>query len=214
MILKLIRKDLIAYKNQIFFRTLIPMLFVTNIFNIRFYEWDVYFMMACMVISVSFSSFYFIDKKSSAEQLTLSLPTTRTNIVVTRYLLSIIIAAIGIFLFYLNAYIAEFIHTNPVTHFMEINNVKVLLLTLLFISLVITIFLPASLTFRFMGSIMSFILAIVLAAFLVAFIFKPWSMAFRNKIEFWQGLAIIIFIILIIASSLRISLFLFNWKDM
>lgn len=214
MILKLLLKDLIAYKNQIFFRTLIPMLFVTNIFNIRFYEWDVYFMMVCMVISASFSSFYFLEKKNSAEQLTLSLPTTRTKIVLTRYMLSIFIAAIGIFLFYLNAYLAEFIYANPTTHFLEINNVKVLLIALFFLSIVISIFLPAVFGFRVIGMTIMFAIAVIAAIFFVATMFMPWAKSFNPQLPQEQLVQLSLIIITLTFVSFILSIQIYKKRDL
>jgi ABC-type transport system involved in multi-copper enzyme maturation permease subunit len=196
MLVKLIIKDFKAYKNLILFRLTLPMLVVSSIFVIQLYRWDVYLMISCMYICSAGSTFLFTEKKKETEILTCSLPTTRSAIVTARYLTSVIISGLGIILFYLNAYVADFLYTNPVTHFWQINNLKVLFLVLFFLSIFMSIYLPAVFSFRFMGMAITFAIAIITAIFFVATIFKPWARSFTPYLKHGEFavLSLIIFL--------------------
>ena len=162
MILKFIIKDIKAYKKLILGGFLAHLL-LGSMFTFRYYPWNIYAMYGYLVISFISSFYLFNEKKRSIEILNSSLPGTRSTIVIARYLSSIIIAIIGIFLWLLNAYISEFIYTDAMTHFHQIAKLKVLFMALLFISIQMSIFLPAVFSFRIFGMVLTYTIALITA---------------------------------------------------
>lgn len=214
MIPKLILKDFKAHKNLILFRFTLPMLIVSSIFVIQLYRWDVYLMIACMYICSAGSTFLFTEKKKETEILTCSLPTTRSAIVTARYLTSGLISIMGISLFYLNAYVADFLYTDPATHFWQINNLKVLFLVLFFLAIFMSIYLPAVFGFRVMGMAITFAIAIITAIFLVATIFTPWTTSFAPDLKDGELVLFGLIIIILPLLSFILSTQIYKTKDL
>ncbi len=214
MILKLIIKDLKAYSSTIFFRILLPMLIASSIFVIQLYRWDVYLMISCMYICMAGSTFLFAEKKKETEILTCSLPTTRSAIVTARYLFSGLISILAIVLFYANAYVADFLYTDPATHFWQINNFKVLFLVLFFLAIFMSIYLLAVFGFRVMGMAITFAIAIIAAIFLVATMFKPWTKSFAPYLTQGEFIILSLVIIALPFISFILSLQIYNKKDL
>ena len=214
MILKLIIKDFKAHKNLIFFRLTLPMLIASSIFVIQLYRWDVYLMISCMYICSAGSTFLFTEKKKETEILMCSLPTTRLAIVTARYLTSGLISTMGIILFYLNAYIADFLYSNPATQFWQINNLKVLFLVLFFLSIFMSIYLPAVFGFRFMGMAITFAIAIITAIFFVATIFKPWTTSFTPYLKHDELVVLSLIIIVLPFLSFILSTQIYKTRDL
>ena len=174
MILKFIIKDLKAYKKLIvggYFAHLL----MGSMFTFRYYPWHVYAMYGYLAISFISSFYLFSEKKRTAEILTVTLPGNRSTIVMARYLTSIIIAVLGIILWLVNAYISEFIYQDAMTHFHQIAKPKVLLMALLFISIQISIFLPAVFSFRIFGMVSTFMIALIAAILSIPLIFHPYK---------------------------------------
>jgi len=217
MLFKLILKDLKAHKHQIFTRTLIPMLILSGHFTFQFYHWDVYFMIACMTTAAASSFFSFIDKKQNIIQLTASLPVTRQKLVLARYLISLMIITLGLALFYGNAWLGQFIYSEPKTQFASINHLKVLWMAVLFLVIQVSLYLPVVFRGGFWGSIIVFILTIVISIAVIAIIFRPGSFQFPPEFQtnnplimsFWVGV-----LILLLLFSFGISTALFCKKDL
>lgn len=178
MILKFVIKDFKAYKKLIIGGFLAHLL-MGSMFTFRYYPWHVYAMYGYLVISFISSFYLFSEKKRAAEILTVTLPGTRSTIVIARYFTSIIIAILGIILWLLNAYISEFIYHDAMTHFYQIAKPKVLLMALLFISIQISIFLPAAFSFRLFGMISTFVIALIAAVMSIPLIFHPYKRAYN-----------------------------------
>jgi len=174
MILKFIIKDIKAYKKLIF-GGLFAHLLLGSMFTFRYYPWNIYAMYGYLVISFVSSFYLFREKKRNIEIFNNSLPGTRSIIVIARYLTSIIIVAIGIILWLLNAYISEFIYTNAMTHFHQIAKPKVLFMALLFITIHISIFLPAVFNFRVFGMVLTYAIASISAILPIPLIFHPYK---------------------------------------
>lgn len=182
MIIKFIIKDFKAYKKLIFGGYFAHLL-MGSIFTFRYYPWHVYTMYGYLVIAFISSFYLFSEKKRAAEILTVTLPGTRSTIVMARYLTSIFIAVLGIFLWLINAYISEFIFPNSMTHFHQIAKLKVLLMALLFISIQLSIFLPAVFSFRIFGMISTFIIALMAAILSIPLIFHPYKRSYNPHFE-------------------------------
>lgn len=213
MILKLMIKDFKAYSSTIFLRILLPML-LGSIFVIQLYRWDVYLMFSCMYLCLASSGFLFTEKKKETEILTCSLPVTRSAIVTARYLISGLISILAIVLFYANAYVADFLYTDPATQFWQISNFKVLFLVLFFLAIFMSIYLPAVFGFRFMGMAITFAIAIISAIFLVATVFKPWTRSFAPYLTQGEFIILSLVIIALPFISFILSLQIYNKKDL
>lgn len=213
MIPKLIIKDFKAYSSTIFLRILLPML-LGSIFVIQLYRWDVYLMFSCMYLCMASSGFLFTEKKKETEILMCSLPVTRSAIVTARYLISGLISILAIVLFYANAYVADFLYTDPATQFWQISNFKVLFLVLFFLAIFMSIYLPAVFGFRFMGMTITFAIAIIAAIFLVATIFKPWTTSFAPYLTQGEFIILSLVIIALPFISFILSLQIYNKKDL
>jgi hypothetical protein len=134
-------------------------------------------------IAVASSFFSFIEKKQNSEMMTSNLPVNRKQIVTGRYLTSIIILSMGVCLWVIFAYLAHFIYSDSATSIQQIFTLKVLIITLFFVSLHNGIFLPAIFSFRLLGVVLVFIVALITAIFTTATIFKPYSSSFNFNTE-------------------------------
>ncbi len=182
MILKLIIKDIKAYKKLIF-GGFFAHLLMGSIFTFRYYPWHVYAMYGYLVISFISTFFLFIEKKRTTEILTNSLPGTRSTIVIARYLTSIVIVVFGFILWLLNAYISQFIYTDAMTHFHQIAKLKVLFMALLFVSIQMSIFLPAVFSFRIFGMVLTYAIALIMAVLPIPLLFSPYKSSYNPYFE-------------------------------
>ncbi len=216
MLFKFIIKDFKAYKKLIFGGFLAHLL-MGSIFTFRYYPWHVYTMYGYLVISFISSFYLFSEKKRAAEILTVTLPGTRSTIVIARYLTSIIIAVFGIILWLLNAYISEFIYTDAMSHFQQIAKLKVLFMALLFISIQLSIFLPAAFSFRIFGMVSTFVIALIAAILSIPLIFHPYKRAYNPYFEIGD-LALVAFLALCIIFapfiSAAVSMTIYKTRDL
>ena len=216
MILKFIIKDLKAYKKLIIGGYFAHLL-MGSVFTFRYYPWHVYTMYGYLVIAFISSFYLFGEKKRAAEILTVTLPGSRSTIVMARYLTSIIIAVLGIFLWLLNAYISEFIYADAMTHFHQIAKPKVLLMALLFISIQISIFLPAVFGFRIFGMVSTFVIALIAAILSIPLIFHPYKRAYNPYFEIGDLALVALLTLFIIFAPLISAIFsmaIYQRKDL
>ena len=217
MVFQLIIKDFRTHKHQIFTRILLPVLVTGSLFNIRFYQWDVYFMIACMATATAGSAFSLLDKKQNTFPLIISLPVTRMKIAIARYLTSLIIIVLGIALFYGNAYLSQFFYSNPKTRFSDLNHLKVLWMAILFLVIHMSICLPAMFQTSLRVSIITFILAIITSIVVIATMFHPGTIQFTPEFQnstasvasIWVGM-----LILLVLFSLGITVTRFRNRDL
>jgi len=215
MILKFIIKDIKAYKKLIF-GGLFAHLLMGSIFTFQYYPWHVYAMYGYLVVSFISSFYLFREKKRTAEILNNSLPATRSTIVIARYSASILVAIIGIILWLLNAYISKFIYTDSMTHFHQVAKLKVLFMALLFISIQLSIFLPAAFSFKIFGMVSTFVIALITAILPIPLIFHPY----KNYNPYFEigDLALVSFLALFIITapliSATVSAIIYKRKDL
>jgi hypothetical protein len=215
MIKKLILKDFKTHQ-----KTLLLLLFAQmlagGLFIFRFYPWNVYTMYGFMVICFASSFIYFTEKKRSTEILNCSLPVTRTMIVAARYLFSVVIAGIGMMLWIFNAYIFEQIYPHARTDFAQIYFIKVLVMALFFLSVHLSLFLPAVFRFNLFSSILTFVIALTVAVASIPTLFYPYKRSYNPYFEAGDaGLIAILTLIIILAPllSAMLSISLYNKKD-
>jgi hypothetical protein len=216
MILKFIIKDIKAYKKLIF-GGLFAHLLLGSMFTFRYYPWNIYAMYGYLVISFFSSIYLFSEKKRAVEILTASLPGTRATIVITRYVTAIIIIAIGLILWLLNAYISELIYTDAMSHFHQIAKLKVLFMALLFISIQLSIFLPAAFSFRIFGMVSTFVVALITAILSIPLIFHPYKRSYHPYFEigdFPLVALLTLFIIFAPLISATFSITIYQRKDL
>jgi hypothetical protein len=216
MILKFIIKDIKAYKKLIF-GGFFAHLILGSVFTFRYYPWHVYAMYGYLVISFVSSFYLFSEKKRPIEILSNSLPGTRSTIVIARYSASVIIAVFGIILWLLNAYISEFAYSDAMTHFHQIAKPKVLLMALLFISVQLSLFLPAAFSFRVFGMAATYAIALIAAILPIPLIFHPYKRSYNPYFEI-SDLALVsilvLFIILAPMISATFSITIYQRKDL
>lgn len=215
MILRLILKDLIAYRKTIILYFL-GVIIVGNIFIFQYYPWHVYMMYGYLAL-VFISTFYsFTEKNRSTEILTCSLPLTRSSIVKARYLVSAILTIGGLLIWIGNAYLASLLYADTRTSFDHVTKMKVLLMALFFISIYTSIFLPSIFSFRLMGTVITFIIALITAVTSVSMVFHPYSGSYNPSLESRDIISVsVLFLIMVALTSISfgLSLKLYNSKD-
>lgn len=172
-ITKLILKDIRGYWRFIVLSIFLPGVAWSLLLFLPYYQWSGYVLFCSFAIFAAISYFSFSEKKQHIEILTRSLPVTRTAIVLSRYFLALIITFVGIILYYATAYIGDFIYHHSVTTFSQINHPKILLMSLFFISIISSIFLPGIFGFKMTGMIFNFAIAMIGAMTLTFKIFHP-----------------------------------------
>lgn len=215
MILKLILKDLTAYRKSMFLNFSAFMI-MGNIFIFRYYPWHVYMMYGYLGFVFISTFFSFTEINKNTEVLTCSLPVNRSRIVIARYLTSAVLMFGGLALWYLNGFVAGAIYTDAVTDFNQAAHFKVLFMAVFFILLQTSVFLPALFRFRLAGTVISFIVALVAAVSSVTLIFRPYSRSFNSY--FVEGdfilISVLTFIMVAVpAISLAVSLSVYKRKD-
>lgn len=175
---KLILKDFKTHYQMLMLLFLAQML-AGGMFIFRFYPWNVYTMYGLMVISFASSFLYFTEKKRNTEIFNCSLPATRTTIVTARYFFSAIIAGTGIIIWIFNAWLFEQIYPNARSNFSQILHLKVLFMALLFLSIQLSLFLPAVFRFNLFGSILAFIASITIAIVSIPTLFYPYKHSYN-----------------------------------
>lgn len=167
-----------------------------------------------MAIFAAISYFSFSEKKQHLEILTCSLPVTRTAIVLSRYFLALIITFVGIILYYAIAYVGDLIYPHSVTTFSQINHPKVLLMSLFFISIISSIFLPGIFSLKIIGMIFNFAIAAIFAINLTYKIFHPLRNFHESNFQSEKVITLICAMVLAWLFSVLLSLSHFQRKDL
>lgn len=182
-IAKLILKDIRGYWRFIVLSIFLPGIAWSLLLFLPYYHWSGYVLFCSFAIFAAISYFSFSEKKQHIEILTCSLPVTRTAIVLSRYLLALIITFVGIILYYATAYIGDFIYPHSVTTFSQINNPKILLMSLFFISIISSIFLPGIFSLKIIGMIFNLAIAMFGAMTLTFKIFHPHRNFYESNFQ-------------------------------
>lgn len=183
MIFRLILKDFKVCGKRIFLRMLPAAMLLAVIFTYRYYSWHVYMMYGYIWISVAINQFAILEKKGLNEVLTCSLPVTRLEVVISKYLTAGLICIIFLGMWYLNGIIASHIYPNAATNFSYALNVKSVFISFVYFSVLISIFMPAIFSFRTAGVIFTFIPAFICAISSVPMLFRPWEISYLPYFE-------------------------------
>lgn len=214
MILKLILKDIRGYWRFVVLTIFLPGIAWSLLLFLPYYHWSGYVLFCSFAIFAGISYFSFSEKKQHLEILTCSLPVTRTAIVLSRYLLALTITFVGIILYYATAYIADLIYTHSVTTFSQINHPKVLLMSLFFISIISSIFLPGIFSLKIIGMIFNFAIAAIGAISLTYKIFHPHQNFYESNFQSEKVITLICAMLLAWLFSALLSLSHFQRKDL
>jgi hypothetical protein len=170
-----------------------------------------YLTLAMLSVFISFK-----ENNRYREAMTASLPVRRSDIVKARYLTSAVILSCGLLLWYLNGLVGSMLYTDAATDYGQITQMKVVFMSLLFILIEASIFLPASFKYGFMGSILTFITALATAVASVTMIFRPYSHSYNQYFEIGDCAEISVLSVVMIAApaiSYMLSLKIYNSKN-
>jgi hypothetical protein len=210
MITKLILKDIRGYWRFIVLSIFLPGIAWSILLFLPYYHWAGYVLFCSFAIFAAISYFSFSEKKQHIEILTCSLPVTRTAIVLSRYFLALLITFVGIILYYATAYVGDFIYPHSVTTFSQINHPKVLLMSLFFISIISSIFLPAIFSLKMTGMVFNFAIATIGALNLTYKIFDP-KQGFHES-NFQSDKVIVLICAMMLAWLLSVLLSIIHYK--
>ena len=112
MITKLLLKDVKVFGKNILLFTLFWLIISDLMISLGEDSWRPYIFIGMVQISIIIGYYAVFDKLRKGEVLIGSLPTTRTSIVIARYLSAASIAVLGIFVWFLNAHILESFSAN------------------------------------------------------------------------------------------------------
>ena len=214
MITKLILKDIRGYWRFVVLTIFLPGIAWSLLLFLPYYHWSGYVLFCSFAIFAAISYFSFSEKKQHIEVLTCSLPVTRTAIVLSRYLLALIITFVGIVLYYATAYIGDFIYPHSVTTFSQINHPKVLLMSLFFISIISSIFLPAIFSLKIIGMIFNFAIAMIGAMTLTFKIFHPHQNFYESNFQNDKVITLICAMMLAWLVSVLLSIIYYKRKEL
>lgn len=214
MIAKLILKDIRGYWRFVVLTIFLPGIAWSLLLFFPYYHWSGYVGFCSMAIFAAISYFSFSEKKQHLEILTCSLPVTRTAIVLSRYFLALIITFVGIILYYAIAYVGDLIYPHSVTTFSQINHPKVLLMSLFFISIISSIFLPGIFSLKIIGMIFNFAIAAIFAINLTYKIFHPLRNFHESNFQSEKVITLICAMVLAWLFSVLLSLSHFQRKDL
>jgi hypothetical protein len=216
MILKLILLDIKVHKNLIFYKIMLAWL-IGGAFIYRFYTWDAYMFHTCMTLAAA-AIFYFIaGKKGNSEILIISLPVTRTAIVVAKYLTSAVIIVLGLIVWPIFARAIDWLFIQSVTRYDDVFNLKVISIVLFFIAISISLCLPAVFRFKSTVSILALVLSIAMALFATAYTFHPDKRSFVpffTTSDVWVYFVIVSAVFLLPLISIVVSSAIYRRMDL
>jgi len=193
------------------------LILLDGLFIRKFYDWDVYMMSGYLIISYVASLIYFIEKKTSAEIFSVSLPVTRSMIVTSRYVTSLLIILFGFTIWFLSAYFWDLILDDGITLFYDITYIKVGFMAALFVTIHQSVFLPFSCKFKVIGIGIAFVFATVISVALIMNIFAPYKRSYNSYfVESEMGLIILFSaaIVFLPIISIFLSYKLYNRHDL
>lgn len=206
MIVKLTVKDLRAHHQFYLYRILLPWMAIAGCFLFQFYTWNVYVMHASMAVAVASTAFSFSEVKNT-RVLSPSLPVSRRDIVIARYLTSMVIAVLGTCVFFVIANLIGRLFPDGRTSLEQVMHVKAIMQPIFLHAVMISLFLPATFRFNLTGVILAFVFAGVTAIIVTAVLYVDLSHSFRFFLEAYNHFQLLlIFIIILFAPILSAML--------
>ena len=217
MIVQLILKDISAFKITIFIKTLLLWFVFSTLTFFRMSPPDGYIFHACMTIIFASSFFSFLEKYHNTEVLSCSLPSTKFTVIAARYLTTGVIAAAGIIIWLLMAYIGGLLYPDNGTGFNDIANPKILFIVLFTVAVHAAIFLPAVFRFNLIGTITAFVAAFIISLSAGVNILQSFKNIFVPIMEtenLIRSAFLIIFIIILLILSISLSVRFYRNRDL
>ncbi|MCF7859513.1 MAG: ABC-2 transporter permease [Candidatus Cloacimonetes bacterium] len=214
MLVKLVKKNIYTgYKKWLYGIT--ANAFLAGWFVQKFYGWEVFMMLGYLTISSQAAMIYFIEKTSTNETLTASLPTTRYFIVLSRYITSMIIAIIGFIIWYSAA-----LFWSPILNLNVVENIvtiKVGIMASIFMIVSQSIFLPASFKLGKIGMGLSLAAGLIISIIIIANGFAPYRSDFNPSLtinDFPLLFTLLIFILILLPLSYYLSQIWYERNDL
>lgn len=182
---------------------------LSGVFHIKFYPWNVFIMTGNFLFAFAASYFSFVDKRNSAEFLTLSLPITKEQIVTARFITSVIVFIVGLTLWFLTAYTFDFIYEESSMSFDQIFYLKVVFIAVLFFIIQQTIFLPSTFGLSYIWLIVFFVISTVFAILPIPLLFKAYRKDF-NPYFTLDDFGLVLILTIMMVFIITISFFLSN----
>jgi hypothetical protein len=217
MLIQLLLKDARGYSRFIAFNIFLPGIVWTLLIFSRFYPWHVYIMFCNLAICAGGSYYTFSEKKQDLYILYCSLPITRKQIVLSKYLTTIVIMIVGIIVFSLAVIFNHWLSENAARDFGKLMHPKILFMCIYLNVVFFSIFLPSVFCCRISGMVITFAIAMVSSIYSYVALFRPYYMTFvpyftvDDAVKTW--IAALTICLLPVASSL-IAMKFFNNKNL
>jgi ABC-type transport system involved in multi-copper enzyme maturation permease subunit len=179
MILQLALKDLRGYRRFIAFNIFLPGIVWTMLVFSRYYPWHAYIMFCNLAICAAGSYYTFSEKKQNLNILFCSLPVTRWQIVLSKYLTSLVIIIIGIVVFSIAVYMNHLLSENAAMNFGKLMHPKIIFMCFYLNTVFFSIFLPAVFWFGLFGMAISFTIAMISSIYSYVVLFRPYRVDFQ-----------------------------------
>jgi hypothetical protein len=212
MIKKLLFKDIKVFGKNILIFTLFWVIISNVMITFGEDSWRPYIFIGMVQISVIIGYYAIFDKIRKGEVLISSLPTTRTSIVIARYLSALSIAALGIFVWFINAYILDSISTNTPEDFYLIFRPYSLFFVAAYLAIFISIFVPVVIKYSkiwalvaliYMGALVFIFSVKLLHNIFYSYVAGSGSLNFGFSIIF----VLILFFCLFVSSTITIKIY-------
>lgn len=197
MITKLLLKDIKVFGRNILLFTLFWLIISDVMISLGEDSWRPYIFIGMVQISIIIGYYAVFDKLRKGEVLIGSLPTTRTTIVISRYLSTMSIAAMGILVWFINAYVLKgisdstpgdfYVHFRPYSFFFVVA----------YLALFISIFMPVVIKYSKLWALIALIyMGAVLFLFSIRLLHNIFYSYFAGAGSINFGFSIIFILIL------------------
>jgi hypothetical protein len=217
MITKLLFKDVKVFGRNILLFTLFWLIISDVMITFGEDSWRPYIFIGMVQISVIIGYYTVFDKIKKGEILIGSLPTTRTSIVVSRYLSAVSIAALGIFVWFINAYSLKSISAStPGDFYLNFRSYSLFFVTA-YLTIFISIFIPVVIKY---SKIWALVALIYMGAVVFLFSIKLLHNIFYNyfagsgSINFGFSIIFILILCFCLFVSAMISIKIYNTIDL
>ena len=178
MLFNLILKDLKAYKKYLSLAIFLPGILWTSIVFYKYFPWNNYMMFCNLIIFAAGAYYTFSEKRQNLQTLICSLPVSRNQIVIAKYLTTIVIVVIGIIIFILTTYFNNQIHGYSAIDFQKVFHLKILFMSFFMFSIFFSIFLPATFYFSLIGMAFTLAIASIISVHSFVIAFRAYKSSF------------------------------------
>lgn len=217
MLIHLILKDLLAYRKYLFLNIFLPGILWTTVGFSLFSQWNNYLMFCNLAILAAGSYYTFSEKKQNLHLLVCSLPVTRTQVVISKFLTTGIIIFIGIFIFLTSTYVNGLYLEKVAPLFDKLFHIKIAFMSICLYSIFFSIFLPATFSLRLSGMVITIIIAGVVSIYSYVVFFRPYRISFVHYFtpdDVWKILLISLLMISLLLLSIFLSGVIFSRKNL